>query len=131
MFNPIVFAEVSVGFDRVEELEEALPPEVYRRDPLPSEAAFLAGRASSLTGGAEGTASCRSPTSTCAPDATTGGCRGAGPEIGGAGDRPEDQALSVSRKCVRVVRQVLTLPGVRQRLSPHGLMTAVRADASS
>jgi predicted nucleic acid-binding protein len=44
VINPIVFAEVSVGFDRVEELEEALPPEVYRRDPLPYEAAFLAGK---------------------------------------------------------------------------------------
>jgi predicted nucleic acid-binding protein len=44
VINPIVFAEVSVGFDRVEDLEEALPPEIYRRDPLPYEAAFLAGR---------------------------------------------------------------------------------------
>jgi predicted nucleic acid-binding protein len=42
--NPIVFAEVSVGFDRVEDLEDALPPGVYRRDPLPYEAAFLAGK---------------------------------------------------------------------------------------
>lgn len=42
--NPIVFAEVSVGFDRVEDLEDALPPELYRRDPLPYEAAFLAGK---------------------------------------------------------------------------------------
>ena len=42
--NPIVFAEVSVAFDRVEDLEEALPPEIYRRDPLPYEAAFLAGK---------------------------------------------------------------------------------------
>jgi predicted nucleic acid-binding protein len=44
VINPIVFAEVSVGFDRMEELEDALPPELYRRDPLPYEAAFLAGR---------------------------------------------------------------------------------------
>ncbi len=43
--NPIVFAEVSVGFERVEELEDALPPELFRRDPLPYEAAFLAGKA--------------------------------------------------------------------------------------
>ncbi len=28
VINPIVFAEVSVGFDRVEDLEEALPPEL-------------------------------------------------------------------------------------------------------
>jgi predicted nucleic acid-binding protein len=44
VINPIVFAEVSVGFARVEDLEDALPPEVYRRDPLPYEAAFLAGK---------------------------------------------------------------------------------------
>jgi predicted nucleic acid-binding protein len=44
VINPIVFAELSVGFDRVEDLEEALPPEIYRRDPLPYEAAFLAGK---------------------------------------------------------------------------------------
>ena len=39
VIEPIVFAEVSV-----EELEDALPPELYPRDPLPYEAAFLAGR---------------------------------------------------------------------------------------
>src|SRR5574341_1436984 len=44
VINPIVFAEVSVGFERVEDLEDALPHELYRRDPLPYEAAFLAGR---------------------------------------------------------------------------------------
>jgi len=44
VINPIVFAEVSVGFGRVEDLEAALPPELYRRDPLPYEAAFLAGK---------------------------------------------------------------------------------------
>jgi predicted nucleic acid-binding protein len=44
VINPIVFAEVSVGFDRVEDLDEALPREIYRRDPLPYEAAFLASK---------------------------------------------------------------------------------------
>jgi hypothetical protein len=44
VINPIVFAEVSVGFDRVEDLEEALPPELYRREALPYEAGFLAGK---------------------------------------------------------------------------------------
>lgn len=29
--NPIVYAEVSVGFDRIEELERALPDELRRR----------------------------------------------------------------------------------------------------
>lgn len=45
VINPIVWAEVSVGFDRVEELEAALPPSLYRRDPLPYDAGFLAGKA--------------------------------------------------------------------------------------
>ena len=44
IINPIIYAEVSVGFDRIEELDEALPADVFRRDPLPWEAAFLAGK---------------------------------------------------------------------------------------
>ena len=43
--NPIVYAEVSVRFAMVEELEDTLPPQEYRRLPLPWEAAFLAGKA--------------------------------------------------------------------------------------
>ncbi len=42
--NPVVYAEVSVGFNRIEDLDEALPPELFRRAPLPWEAAFLAGK---------------------------------------------------------------------------------------
>lgn len=42
--NPIIYAEVSVGFDRIEDLEDALPADLYRREPLPYEAAFLAGK---------------------------------------------------------------------------------------
>lgn len=42
--NPIVYAEVSIGFDRIEDLEDALPAEYIRRDPLPWEAGFLAGK---------------------------------------------------------------------------------------
>ncbi|MPY93418.1 MAG: PIN domain-containing protein [Acidimicrobiia bacterium] len=43
--NPIIYAEASVRFSRIEDLEEALPPEDYRRAQLPWEAAFLAGKA--------------------------------------------------------------------------------------
>ena len=43
--NPVIYAEVSIGFDRIEELEAALPREVFRRLHLPLEAAFLAGKA--------------------------------------------------------------------------------------
>lgn len=43
IINPIIYAEVSVGFARIEELDAALPPTFFRRDPLPWEAGFLAG----------------------------------------------------------------------------------------
>jgi predicted nucleic acid-binding protein len=44
IINPIVYAEVSVGFARIEELESALPQDVFVRSPLPWDAAFLAGK---------------------------------------------------------------------------------------
>ena len=44
VINPIVYAEVSIGFDRIEALEEAIPVELFRREPLPYEAGFLAGK---------------------------------------------------------------------------------------
>ncbi len=42
--NPLIYAEVSARFERIEELDDALPPSYYRRVPLPWEAAFLAGQ---------------------------------------------------------------------------------------
>jgi predicted nucleic acid-binding protein len=42
--NPIIYAEVSVGFQRIEELEAILPITFFRRLDLPWEAAFLAGK---------------------------------------------------------------------------------------
>lgn len=42
--NPIIYAEVSLAFARIEDLDEALPPAAFRRFPLPWEAGFLAGR---------------------------------------------------------------------------------------
>jgi predicted nucleic acid-binding protein len=45
VINPIIYAEVSVGFQRIEELEEALPAGSFRRAALPWEGAFLAGKA--------------------------------------------------------------------------------------
>lgn len=44
VINPIIYAEVSVGFARIEAVEEALPASMFRRDPLPWEAGFLAGK---------------------------------------------------------------------------------------
>jgi predicted nucleic acid-binding protein len=45
VINALIYAEVSVGFSSIEALEEALPAALYRRDDLPYEAAFLAGKA--------------------------------------------------------------------------------------
>jgi len=42
--NPIIYSEISVGFTRIEDLEDALPSEYILRDGLPYEAAFLAGK---------------------------------------------------------------------------------------
>ena len=42
--NPIIYAEVSVRFERVEDLEEALPADRFQREALPWEAGFLAGK---------------------------------------------------------------------------------------
>ena len=42
VINPIIYAELSAGFDRVEDLDAALGS--VRRDPLPWPAAFLAGQ---------------------------------------------------------------------------------------
>jgi predicted nucleic acid-binding protein len=44
LINPIVYAEVSVGFDRIEDLDASLSPHDFRREGLPWEAAFLAGK---------------------------------------------------------------------------------------
>ena len=44
VINPIIYAEVSVGFERIEDLDHALPPALYAREALPYEAGFLAGK---------------------------------------------------------------------------------------
>ena len=42
--NPIIYAEVSVGFETIERLDAVLPGELYVRRALPWEAGFLAGK---------------------------------------------------------------------------------------
>ena len=42
--NPLIYAEVSIGYERVEDLERALPKDLFVRLPLPWPAAFLAGK---------------------------------------------------------------------------------------
>lgn len=43
--NPIVYAEVSARFDRVEDLDSFLPATGFRRDALPYPAGFVAAKA--------------------------------------------------------------------------------------
>ncbi|MGN6791305.1 MAG: type II toxin-antitoxin system VapC family toxin [Streptosporangiaceae bacterium] len=45
VISPIVYAEVSTSFDRIEDLDEALPASDFEREALPYEAGFLAGKA--------------------------------------------------------------------------------------
>jgi len=42
--NPVIYSEVSVRFTTIEALDDALPPQDYRREPIPWAAAFLAGK---------------------------------------------------------------------------------------
>ena len=44
IINPIVYAEVSIGFTTIEALNAALPGDLYQREPLQWEAGFLAGK---------------------------------------------------------------------------------------
>ncbi len=44
VINPIVYAEVSVRYSQIEELDAALPKALFDREPVPYEAAFLAGK---------------------------------------------------------------------------------------
>jgi predicted nucleic acid-binding protein len=45
VINPIIYAETSIRFTTPDEFEDAFPSEVFRREPLPFSAAFLAGKA--------------------------------------------------------------------------------------
>jgi hypothetical protein len=42
--NPIIYAEVSVGFERIEDFDDAVSPDAFTRLDLPWEAGFLAGK---------------------------------------------------------------------------------------
>jgi predicted nucleic acid-binding protein len=44
VINPVIYAEVSIAFERIEDLDATLPADFFRREPLPWEAAFLAGK---------------------------------------------------------------------------------------
>ena len=42
--NPVIYAEVSIGFNQIEDLEQAISGNLIERLPIPWEAAFLAGK---------------------------------------------------------------------------------------
>lgn len=44
VINAIIYAEVSAGYFQIEDLDARLPESVFRREPIPYEAAFLAGQ---------------------------------------------------------------------------------------
>jgi predicted nucleic acid-binding protein len=44
VINPIIYAEVSIRYSRIEDLEAALPRAMLDREAVPYEAAFLAGK---------------------------------------------------------------------------------------
>lgn len=55
VINPVIYAEVSVRFMRSADLDDALPKSVLHREPLPYEAAFLAGKCFAAYRGRGGT----------------------------------------------------------------------------
>jgi len=44
VINPFIYAEVSIRYSRIEELDVALPKTMFDREAIPYEAAFLAGK---------------------------------------------------------------------------------------
>ncbi|HZX85411.1 MAG TPA: type II toxin-antitoxin system VapC family toxin [Reyranella sp.] len=57
VINPVIYGEVSIRFERIEDLDEALPPAIFEREDIPYEAAFLAGKAYLAYRGRAGTRS--------------------------------------------------------------------------
>src|SRR5487761_1260145 len=45
VINPVIYAEVSIRYSRIEELDAALPKTMFDREAVPYEAAFLAAKA--------------------------------------------------------------------------------------
>ncbi len=44
VINPVIYAELSIAYARIEELESVIERAGFRLDPIPREALFLAGR---------------------------------------------------------------------------------------
>jgi predicted nucleic acid-binding protein len=48
LINPIIYAEISMRYSRIEDLNAAIPNAMIAREAIPYEAAFLAGKAFSI-----------------------------------------------------------------------------------
>ena len=44
IINEIIYAEISIGFEKIEELEEIIKDEFFKIESIPKEALFLAGK---------------------------------------------------------------------------------------
>ncbi len=44
VINPVIYAEISIRYSQIEELDVALPKTMFDREAIPYEAAFLAGK---------------------------------------------------------------------------------------
>lgn len=44
VINPVIFAEVSVGYEHIEDVDRVFPTDLFRWEPLPYDAAFFAGQ---------------------------------------------------------------------------------------
>src|SRR5690242_10303288 len=44
VINPIIYAEVSIRYSKIEELNDAVPKTMFDREAIPYDAAFLAGK---------------------------------------------------------------------------------------
>jgi len=53
IINPIIYAEVSIGYTTIEALDDTLPTTLYQREPLPREVVSWPGSASCCTAAAE------------------------------------------------------------------------------
>lgn len=67
VINPIIYAEVSIRFDRIEELDDAVPSDHFRREALPGRRGSWPARRVCSIDDAAGGAARLSPISTSAP----------------------------------------------------------------
>ncbi len=44
LINPVIYSEISISFERIEDLDDVLPDSFFIREQIPWDAAFLAGK---------------------------------------------------------------------------------------